>query len=451
MAESNSPLSIKTQAPNVKPLVIHIIGLGVTQRAELDSPARDALNCASWVIGSERQLEVIDHLLDSHVNKKSLPPLRELSSWLNDKSKSADADKQIVVLASGDPLFYGIGRWFSKQFSAQDLHFYPAVSSIQAACHVLGLALQDTDVLSLHGRPLAQIRKTLKPFQTLIVLSDKLSRPQALAQECIQAGFLDATITVCETLGYAEQRITNFKVTDLSESDQHFDPLHLSVIKTENVSNIKKGSNTKALILPSFPGIPDEAFMTNAEPGKGMLTKREVRLAILSLMQTNNADVIWDIGAGCGSVAVELAYWNKLVQVHAIEHHADRVACLEQNRARFGVVSQLNIVNGSAPECLSDLPSPSKIFIGGSDGRLTELLQMAWEALPVDGLLVASAVTENSKQHLMNFMQSRENAKDSELETLQIAVSKGSQLAGQLVYRPSLAVSLFKFTKRRVL
>ena len=432
------------QAALKSDLSIHIIGLGVTQRAELDTPARDALSCASWVIGSERQLEVIDHLLDSQVNKKCLPPLRELSTWLQAKSQSSDADKQIVVLASGDPLFYGIGRWFSKQFSLEDLHFYPAVSSIQSACHALGLALQDAEVLSLHGRPLAQIRKTLKPFQTLIVLSDKQSRPQALAQECLQAGFLDTTITVCETLGYDEQRITNFKVKDLCKSDQHFDPLHVSVIKTDKVSQ------AEVVNLPSFPGIPDDAFVTHAEPGKGMLTKREVRLTILSLMQANNADVIWDIGAGCGSVAIELAYWNKYVQVHAIEHHADRVACLEQNRARFGVVSQLNIINGSAPECLADLPSPSKIFIGGSDGHLTELLQLAWETLPVDGILVASAVTENTKQHLMSFMQNRECAQDSELETLQIAVSKGSQLAGHLVYRPSLAVSLFKFTKRLV-
>jgi len=422
--------------------LIHIIGLGVTEQAELSHSAQDALENSDWVIGSARQLQVITHLKREQTQTKLLPPLRELSLWL---SKHASTTS-IVVLASGDPLFYGIGRWFSKNYSADTLNFYPAVSSIQAACHELGVSLQDVEVLSLHGRPLAQIRKTLKPAQTLVILSDKKSVPQALAQECIKAGFDDSSITVCETLGYSEQKISRFDVQSLSESDQKFDSLHLSVIEVKG----------KGQMLPSFPGIPDEHFMSDrVDPnksndqgkGRGMLTKREVRLAILSLMQANNADIIWDIGAGCGSVAVELAYWNKQVQVHAIEHHTERLACLEENRDRFGVVSQLHIVTGRAPEVLPELPAPTKVFIGGSDGCLPELLKQVWEILPANGLLVASAVTEATKQHLFNFMKERESEKDGATETLQIAVSKGSQLAGQLLYRPNLPVTLFKFSK----
>jgi precorrin-6Y C5,15-methyltransferase (decarboxylating) len=209
----------------------------------------------------------------------------------------------------------------------------------------------------------------------------------------------------------------------------------------------------KGLVLPSFPGIPNESFITDVanknsiEKTSAMLTKREVRLAILSLIQANNADVIWDVGAGCGSVAVELAYWNKQVQVHAIEHHEARLACLEANRDRFGVVSQLNIIAGKAPEKLSGLPDPTKVFIGGSGGSLPEILMLAWQKLPIGGLLVASAVTEATKQYLFQFMNMRESAQDVELETLQVSVSKGSKLAGQLLYRPSLPVTLFKFMK----
>ena len=178
-----------------------------------------------------------------------------------------------------------------------------------------------------------------------------------------------------------------------------------------------------------------------------MLTKREVRLAILSLMQANDSDVIWDIGAGCGSVAVELAYWNKRVQVHAVEHHEERLACLEANRERFGVVSQLSVVAGRAPETLANLPDPSKVFIGGSGGELASILALVWQKLPIGGVLVASAVTETTKQHLLHFMAIREGAQDTEFETLQLSVSKGSQLAGQLLYRPNLPVTLFKFSK----
>ena len=422
--------------------MIHIIGLGVTERAELNRSARAALNSSNWVVGSARQLQVIEHLKSATTQTLLLPPLKELSVWL---AGIGTADN-VSILASGDPLFYGIGRWFSKHYDSEKLKFYPAVSSIQAACHALGLALQDIDVLSLHGRPVEQIRKTLKPAQTLVVLSDHKSVPQILAQECLNAGFESSEITVCETLGYPEQKITRFSVSRLSQSEQVFNPLHLSVIKVQG-----KGS-----VLPSFPGIPNENFITHLAKtddtearvkNTAMLTKREVRLAILSLMQANDSDVIWDIGAGCGSVAVELTYWNKRVQVHAIEHHEARLACLEANRDRFGVVSQLQVVAGRAPEKLLALPTPSKVFIGGSDGSLPEILRLVWQKLPLGGVLVASAVTETTKQHLFQFMGIHERAQDIESETLQISVSKGSTLATQLLYRPSLPVTLFKFIK----
>jgi precorrin-6Y C5,15-methyltransferase (decarboxylating) len=424
--------------------LIHIIGLGVTEHAELNRSARIALEGSNWVVGSARQLQVIEHLKPETTQTLLLPPLRELSTWL----ESIEPSDKVSILASGDPLFYGIGRWFSKHYPADKLSFYPAVSSIQAACHALGLSLQDVDVLSLHGRPVAQIRKTLKPAQTLVVLSDKKSVPQILAQECINAGFEKSVITVCETLGYPEQKISRFEVSHLSELEQLFDPLHLSVIEVQGTG----------WVLPSFPGIPNENFITEvtdtgtaeknqAKNNSAMLTKREVRLAILSLIQANNSDVIWDIGAGCGSVAVELAYWNKQVQVHAVEHHEARLACLEANRDRFGVISQLNIIAGSAPEKLSGLPDPTKVFIGGSGGSLPEILALVWQKLPIGGVLVASAVTEATKQHLFQFMNTRESVQDVDVETLQINVSKGSKLAGQLLYRPSLPVTLIKFMK----
>jgi precorrin-6Y C5,15-methyltransferase (decarboxylating) len=419
--------------------LIHVIGLGVTEYAELNRSALVALEKSNWVVGSARQLQVIEHLKSESTQTKVLPPLCELSAWL----AGINASESVSILASGDPLFYGIGRWFSKNYSAEKLNFYPAVSSIQVACHTLGLSLQDVEVLSLHGRPVAQIRKTLKPAQILVVLSDKNSAPQILAQECLKAGFERSIITVCENLGYPEQKVSRLEVSRLSESALIFEPLHLSVIDVKG----------KGLVLPSFPGIPNESFITDVakqndtEKASAMLTKREVRLAILSLIQANNADVIWDIGAGCGSVAVELAYWNKQVQVHAVEHHNARLACLEANCDRFGVVSQLHIIAGKAPEKLSGLPDPTKVFIGGSGGALPEILALVWQKLPIGGLLVASAVTEATKQYLFQFMNERESAQDVELETLQISVSKGGKLAGQLLYRPSLPVTLFKFMK----
>lgn len=415
--------------------MIHVVGLGVSHLAELSSDAQQALAQVDLVIGSERQLATIKELMPSDKATTELPKLAELKTLVEN---ALSEGKSVMILASGDPLFYGIGRWFSRHFAQSNLRFYPAVSSLQMACHRLGLALQDLEVLSLHGRPVEKLKTRLRQNQPLLILTDSKSYPQMLAQHCVDSGFPQAQLTVLETLGYPEEQIRSFSASELLEADHVFDPLHLTLIEP--------GSNQG--FLPEFPGIPDQHFITDADkPGKGMISKREVRLTILSLMQLSRDDQVWDIGAGCGGVAVELAYWQPLATVHAIEHHPDRLSCLETNRQRFGVVSNLKIVEGRAPEALKGLTSPNKVFIGGSDGELPQLLAQVWASLPLGGVLVASAVTENTKQLLMQFWQERSKAEDSQLETTQVAVSRGETLAGQLMYRPNLPVNLFKFVK----
>ena len=441
---------------------IHIIGLGVAEVAHLIPQAERALGDAEIVIGSERQLETVRRFTSKSFNLLEtivLPPLCELEILL-----TAHSDKHIAILASGDPLYYGIGRWLSKRYDLRHLYFYPGISSIQAACHSIGLSLQDAEVISLHGRPLATLRRYLARHQALVILTDQHSTPNALARECQQAGFSESTVWVCEQLGYPEQKVRHFTVDKLvnnnesSDSVLTFNPMHVTIIQVRG----------QATYLPSFPGIPDADFITDSEAGKGLITKREVRLSILSLLQPAPADVGWDIGAGCGGVAVEWALWNPLGNVYAIEHHAARLECLEQNRQRFGVLNNLSVVSGRAPEVLSDLPIANKIFIGGSDGELLGLLASLWATLPNHGVIVASAVIESTRTCLIQFAESLKTAKLSlnnqspsidetdiktwlgEVETLQIAVSRGGELAGQLLYRPALPVTLFKFTKRHI-
>ena len=432
---------------------IHIIGLGVSERAHLVPHAEIALTDADVVIGSERQLETVRRILDrpfNEVEKIKLPPLKELAALLD-----SHEGKRVIILASGDPLYYGIGRWLATRYSPKQLRFYPGVSSIQAACHSIGLSLQDTQVISLHGRPLVKLRRHLAQHHYLTILTDQHSTPQALALECKQAGFGESRLWVCEQLGYENQQVREFAVSDLltaddspadkDSADLSFDPLHVTIIKVIG----------KPSYLPSFPGIPDTNFITDGEVGKGLITKREVRLAILSLLQAAPGDVAWDIGAGCGGVAVEWALWNPLGEVHAIEHHEARLACLEQNQQRFGVVSNLHITAGRAPDILSKLPTANKIFIGGSDGELPELLAMLWDKLPEHGVIVASAVMETTRSCLIQFSDRFRSSSSpdhpavlsGEVETLQIAISRGGELAGQLLYRPALPVTLFKFTK----
>ncbi|ETX10835.1 precorrin-6y C5,15-methyltransferase subunit CbiE [Marinomonas ushuaiensis DSM 15871] len=420
---------------------IHVIGLGVNEQANLDASAQVTLANLSEqdiVLGAPRQHETIS-LYTHKAQYFDLPKLKQLESEFDNWQKQGA--KQVVVLASGDPLYFGIGAWLMRHFSLNDVEFYPNVSSLQVACHRLGLSLQNVQTVSLHGRPLVSLRRYLHGNNTLVLLTDKHSQPKNIAQECVLAGLQNAEITVCEALGYGAEKVRTFSVNDLLKADITFDPLNVIVLKIPANNGF----------YPLAPGIPDTSFITDKGDGKGMITKREVRLAILSYMNIQNGDVVWDIGAGCGGVSVELAYWHPNSQIVSVEHHPDRLACLKANQERFGVVQNLSIVEGRAPEVLENIllkhKAPNKVFIGGSDGELVALMAQVWSLLPIGGSLMVSAVTEDTKYQIIQFAQQRETEQDAEEQSIQLAVAKGERLAGQRVYRPNLPVTLFHFTK----
>ena len=434
---------------------IHVIGLGVNQVAHLDEAAQAVLASLSAhdvVLGAPRQHETIAHYTHQ-AQREDLPKLKMLKeSFAKWQSQGAT---QVVVLASGDPLYYGIGAWLMRTFSFENLKFHPNVSSIQMACHRLGLSLQDVQVVSLHGRPLASLRRHLQSNKTLVLLTDQYSQPKHIAEECVQAGLDQSEITVCEALGYPQEKVSAFIAESFTDGDEfeselEFDPLNVIVLKTSQQTSL----------YPSSVGIPDTSFVTDKGDGKGMITKREVRLVILSYMNIEQGDIVWDIGAGCGGVSVEMAYWHPRSQIIAIEHHPDRLACLTANQDRFGVMQNLSIVAGRAPDVLVDLLAgnllagnneqhcrPNKVFIGGSDGELSALMTQVWDLLPVGGSLMVSAVTEETKYQVMQFAQQRDEAQDADEQSLQVSIAKGERLAGQRLFRPSLPVTLHHFKK----
>ena len=415
----------------MNPSKIHVIGLGVGVGMRLSEPAQRALGASHTVIGSPRQLALARDLgVCDETTTLELPKLAELKALINGLPEG-----QISILASGDPLYYGIGRWLSQRFDVTQLRFYPAVSSIQAVCNRIGLALQDCQAISLHGRELASLRRVLKQNRNIMVLTDCHSHPRALAQACLDAGFEASRIHLGEDIGSEQERYREFAAADLAaDTDFECSALNVSVIQTRG----------RGGVLPEFPGIDDRSFATDGEPGQGMFTKRDVRLAILALLQPGNGDVIWDIGAGCGGVATELAHWNERVEVHAIEQHPERLECLAENRRRFGCIANLHIVDGRAPQVLDDLPAANKVFIGGNDGELDAIIARAWQGLPERGLLVASAVTEATQERLQAFAQTLAPA---QVETLQVAVSRGVAGADGIDYQAKLPVTLFKFTR----
>jgi len=414
---------------------ISIVGLGACEAAQLSDNALSILLSAHMVLGSKRQLKIVEHLIKETQITPLLPKLDVLQTVLEQYYNQGV--RSVVVLASGDPLYYGIGSWFSRNFAPEKLAFYPAVSSIQEVCHRLGLSLQNVDVLSLHGRPVGKLRRALGDDKTLLILTDSQSTPQILANELVEAGFYQAEITVCEALGYRYEEITQFDVKSLLRNPKTFDPLHVSVIKA--------GKSVKP--LPLFPGFANHHFITDGDQSRNMITKAPVRLAVLSLLQAKAGDIIYDIGAGCGSVSIELNYWCADAKVFAIEKNQQRFGCILQNQKKFGLVTNLHPVQGSAPGILAKLPKPNKIFIGGSDGMLPQLLERLWGQLEIGGQIVSTAVLENTKHSLVDFLNARNSYGDAKVMTQQVAISHGDYLAGQLVYRQTLPVSIFNFVK----
>lgn len=411
--------------------MIHIVGLGIGNTSNLSKTAVAAIQVCQIVIGSTRQYQIIRKLSPNDSTRLPYPsPLEQLEPLL-DQHK----DKNILVLASGDPLFFGIGAWLVKHIDPNQLEFYPNISSIQAAFSLIKQPWQHANIVSLHGRPLSSLRPTLRNHQWYALLTDKNSQPHHIAQELHQHGFEQSQLWVCEVLGTEDEKIQAYQCNDLLHNTDSFHTLHITLIHTKGRGNI----------LPEFPGIADEFFETGSLPGKGMITKKQVRLAILSLLQTRAEDIGWDIGAGCGGLSIEWAYWHPHTQIYAIEHHEQRLKYLHINKEKFGVTQNLNIFSGTAPiDSLNYLPSPNKVFIGGSGGLMKSILEYSWKRLHNNGCIVVSCITEECKYEIMTFIKAHQLEM---VEQLEIAVSKSVTLADKQLLKPQIPVRLIKITK----
>ena len=411
---------------------ITVIGLGICQPPLLNAKALSALGSCDCIMGSPRQLESIAHA-QVVANQSRTQPASLCLPKLKHIAHEIKGFDHVVILASGDPLLFGIGKYLQSEFGDQ-VTCISGVSSLQGACELTGLSLQDAQLVSLHGRPLNHLKRHLQPHRTLLILTDQNSHPQAIAKVLVAANLGLSKIHVCERLGYEDQNQQQFIAQDLATNSTPFASLHVSVVHTLGIGHV----------MPNFPGIEDAHFVTDGESGKGLLTKREVRLNILSLLQPAPQDIAWDIGAGCGGVAIEWALWNPQGQVYAIEHHDQRIACLEANKEAFGVSANLSVIQDKAPDCLKELPFPDKVFIGGSGGELSRIMQLAWQRLKPGGRLATSAVTEPSKAALRQFSL---HIEQQPTDYLQVAISRHDTIAGQDLLRPALPVTLMCWHK----
>jgi precorrin-6B C5,15-methyltransferase / cobalt-precorrin-6B C5,C15-methyltransferase len=361
---------------------LSIIGIHEDGVDGLSSVARSLLEQATVIVGGDRHLALLppqDHL----------PPQdqREHLRWASPISASIDEILQrrgqaVCVLASGDPLCYGIGALLTQRIAIAEMTIVPAPSAFSLACARLGWCLNEIETVSLCGRDPALLNGLLYPGAQILVLSADQSTPAIVADLLTQRGFGNSQITVLERMGSTQERSVQGIAATWMATD-------LAALNTIAITCCAHDS----FPLHRVPGLPDSAYQHD-----GQLTKREIRAVTLSALAPLPGKLLWDVGAGCGSIGIEWMRSDRRCRAIAIEQHPTRLQYLADNAAALGT-PYLQIVAGSAPIALQGLPTPDAVFIGG--GFTTpDLLETCWHALPSGGRLVANAVTVES-EHLM--------------------------------------------------
>ncbi|MCS6852155.1 MAG: precorrin-6y C5,15-methyltransferase (decarboxylating) subunit CbiE [Gemmataceae bacterium] len=372
---------------------IHIIGIGADGPAGLRREQIEHIAAADFLAGGERHLRYFPAARgERFVIKDNLPELLD-QLW------KRFLTQRCVVLASGDPLFYGIGTSLVSMLGPSKVRIEPALSAMQLAFARAGVTWQDAALSSIHGRDL---RATLLPLlgrRRIGLFTLDGESPAAVARFFLRYGLNDYEATVGENLGSPEERVTHWP--NLSElASQRFAALNYLVLqRTRSPLPVAELEHYRSLV----PGIPDTAF-ARPEEAPEMLTRQEVRAVLLAKLASpaKPGDVFWDIGAGLGSVSIEVAVLRPQLEVVAVEADPKRVAFIQQNRERFDAYN-VRVVEGTAPAALAEEKHlPRYIFIGGSGDHLSGILDLAQKKLLAQGQLLATFVT---LEHLTEAVQ----------------------------------------------
>ncbi|MBP0021713.1 MAG: precorrin-6y C5,15-methyltransferase (decarboxylating) subunit CbiE [Cyanobacteria bacterium SBLK] len=358
--------------------LIKVIGIGLDGALGLDRATLQHIQTATVLVGSRRHL---DYFPESTAKCLILGKFGEAIAQIQKFWQHGD---RIVILVSGDPLFFGLGRLLLESFPVECLQFYPHVSSIQLAFARVKVPWQDAKIISVHGRSLEELTRSLQQgVDKIAVLTDRINSPKAIA-----ALYLALDIPtryqfwVCENLGGEAENVQCYTAELLR--DRAISPLNVLILlrEEENALNLEE--------LPLF-GLPDEVFLSFRDR-PGLMTKREIRIAILGELSLQPEQIIWDIGAGTGSVAIEMARLRPDSRIYAVEKTAMGAHLIRKNCQRLQV-DNVTVIEGTAPESLRDLPPCDRIFIGGSGGNITQILDVCQEKLRDKGLIVLAFAT----------------------------------------------------------
>ena len=395
---------------------LHIVGIGEDGLDGLVPAARAVVQSAEVIIGGDRH-----HNLAGIVNADRLKwpsPFDELITQLR-----ALKGKRVVVLATGDPLWFSVGARIGRSISPSEITYHPQISAFQLASARMGWSMADVETLTVHGRPVEQMISFIQPDQRLLILTTGDKTPGQIAKFLVDRGYGASQMTVLAAMGGEGEKRFDGIAESWGHSVPAFNTLAINCIAAPD-----------AALLPRTPGLPDELFEHD-----GTMTKREVRAVTIAKLMPMRGALLWDIGSGCGSVAIEWMRAARYTQAIGIEPRADRRSMAGQNAMALGT-PKLELVDGTAPAALQGLALPDAIFVGG--GLTDGVFDMAWRALKPLGRFVSNAVTLESEEILLGL----HNKYGGEL--VRLAVTRAEPVGPYRGWRPSMPVTQWSLIKR---
>ena len=390
---------------------LSVVGLGEDGLDGLSPAARVLVGSAEVLVGGKRHLALVPNGAGERLTWPT--PLVDLLPEIERRR-----GRRVCVLATGDPLCYGVAKTLLRAFSRDDMEILPAPSAFSLACARMCWSLPDCETLTLHGRPLELLVPSLQPGARVLLLSNDGGTAAKVAALLRNRGFGGSRMTVLEHMGGPEERRIEGPASDWDDTPR----ADLNTIALD----CEAGSG--AVYYPTLAGLPDEAFDHD-----GQITKREVRAATLAALAPVPGQLLWDVGAGAGSVAIEWLRAHRANRAVAIERKPERAARIAANASALGT-PLLQVATGAAPAALDDLEVPDAVFVGGGLSDVA-ILETCWSLMKPRGRLVANAVTLEGEQALMEWRRKNGGA------LTRIAVSRAEPVGPFSGWRPLMPVT----------
>ena len=395
---------------------LHIVGIGEDGMAGLLPATRAVVEAAEIIIGGERHHTLTDNLA------------AERLAWphpfdaLIDKIE-AMRGRRVVILATGDPLWYSVGARIGRAIDPAQIVYHPQLSAFQLAAARMGWSLPDVETLTVHGRPVEQMIAFIQPDARLLVLTTGEETPAQIAHFLTERGFGQSRMTVLAAMGGKNEA----RFDGVAENWNH-------VVPAFNTLAVECVAAPDAALLPRVPGLSDKLFQSD-----GTMTKQEVRAATVAKLMPMRGALLWDVGCGCGSVAIEWMRAARYARAVGIEPRGDRRAMAAANALALGV-PKLELIDGEAPKALAGLDAPDAIFVGGGLSR--ETFDAAWGALRPLGRLVANAVTLESEAELIALHKVHCG------DLVKLSVHRAEPVGTLTGWRPLMPVTQWSLVKR---